>query len=113
MNMKLTRLTSSALCIAAMLSSLGGIHAMPASGQTRGVVRYVKAGGTGNCSSWDLACDLQVALGVAVAGNEVWVAAGTYIPDHSDSTISFNLKSGVAIYGGFPVAGGTGRHAIH
>jgi len=107
MNMKLKRLASSSLCIAAMLSSLGGVKVMPASGQTRGDVRYVKEGGTGNCSSWENACDLQVALGVAVAGNEIWVAAGTYRPPtESERSFSYALVGGVALYGGFPSSGG-------
>lgn len=102
MNMKLTRLITSALCIAAILSSLSGIHAMPASGQTRGDVRYVKEGGTGDCSSWENACDLQDALSDDVSGDEIWVAAGTYYPtDGTDRTISFILEIGVAVYGGF------------
>jgi uncharacterized repeat protein (TIGR02543 family) len=69
------------------------------------VVAYVKptATGTGDCSSWTNACTtLQTALTNSVAGQEIWVAKGTYKPTTSaDLTISFNLKTGVSLYGGF------------
>ena len=61
-------------------------------------------GAAGNgCTSWADACpDLQTALGQAGRGDEIWVAAGTYKPDASgDRTATFQLKSGVAVYGGF------------
>ena len=67
-------------------------------------VYYVKqaTSGTGDCQSWDNACELQTALQTVLSGNEVWVAAGTYKPTAgTDRTISFELKNGVAIYGGF------------
>src|SRR5262249_48040230 len=45
---------------------------------------------------------LQTALAAAQPGDEIWVAAGIYKPSDSlDRTVSFALKSGVAIYGGF------------
>jgi hypothetical protein len=66
---------------------------------------YVVEGGvsTGNCDSWAAACDLQTAIGKAVSGEEIWVAAGTYKPttDTDDRSANFHQKSGVAIYGGF------------
>jgi predicted outer membrane repeat protein len=70
-----------------------------------GTVRYVSAaaGGANNGTSWDDAfTDLQSALSAAVSGDEIWVAAGTYKPTSgSDRTLSFNLVSGVGLYGGF------------
>ena len=101
--MKLSRLISSTFCIAAILSSLGGgVHAMPVPGHARGVVLFVKVIETGVCSSWENACDLQTALSSAVAGDEIWVAEGTYYPTNATNrTLSFQLKSGVAVYGGF------------
>jgi hypothetical protein len=68
-------------------------------------VWFVRAGATGANTgvSWaDAFTDLQSALGVAVAGEEIWVAAGTYRPSAgTDRNATFTLKSGVALLGGF------------
>lgn len=70
-------------------------------------VRYVKAGATGDGSSWASAAgSLQTAINNSEAGDEVWVAAGTYIPEElikSSRPLSraFMLKDGVSVYGGF------------
>ena len=70
-------------------------------------IHYVKQDGVGNCGSWAQACRLPVALMLANSGDQVWVAEGTYLPTTSfDRALSFSLKSGVALYGGFPAAGG-------
>jgi hypothetical protein len=57
----------------------------------------------GSCGSWGSACELRHALASAVAGQEIWVAAGTYKPtaSTSDRNATFQLKNGVAVYGGF------------
>ena len=50
---------------------------------------------------------LQDALAVAVSGDEIWVAKGIYKPDQGarvtagDRYATFQLKNGVALYGGF------------
>ncbi len=66
---------------------------------------YVDAGATGsnNGSSWANAYhDLQDALAAAVSGDEIWVAEGTYKPTSgTDRNVAFEMKNGVAIYGGF------------
>ncbi len=69
------------------------------------------ATGANNGTSWtDAFRDLQDALNAAAgssgAVHEIWVAAGTYTPDREtgDREATFQLLSGVAIYGGF--AGG-------
>ena len=67
-------------------------------------VLYVKPGGftMGVCESWIQACELRYALSRATAGQQIWVAAGTYKPTSgTDRTISFALKHRVKIYGGF------------
>lgn len=53
--------------------------------------------------SWDTAYeDLQVGLAHAVAGDEIWVADGLYRPTSgTDRSISFVLKQGVKLRGGF------------
>lgn len=66
---------------------------------------FVKADATGanNGSSWlDAFTDLQDALAVATYGDEIWVAAATYVPTAgTDETETFHLRNGVALYGGF------------
>ena len=68
-------------------------------------IYYVKQGGSGaeDCRSWENACDLQTALRSAHSGDEVWVAAGVYKPtaDTSKRDATFQLVSGVGVYGGF------------
>lgn len=64
---------------------------------------YVRPAATGNGTSWANASgNLQAMIDAASAGDEVWVAYGIYKPTTgSDRTISFRMKNGVAIYGGF------------
>jgi hypothetical protein len=58
--------------------------------------------GTGNCATWENACDLQTALGMATAGDEIWAAEGTHKPTSgTDRTATFQLVNGVGVYGGF------------
>ncbi|HUH51064.1 MAG TPA: choice-of-anchor Q domain-containing protein [Flavobacterium sp.] len=62
--------------------------------------RYVKAGATGSGTSWSNASgDLQAMINASAAGDEVWVAEGTYQPAAGQW---FSMKEGVKIYGGFP-----------
>ncbi|MHC5059227.1 MAG: immunoglobulin domain-containing family protein [Planctomycetota bacterium] len=72
-------------------------------------VIYVHPGatfGANDGSTWANAfLDLQDALAAATTGQEIWVAADTYYATQgADRTATFQLKSGVNIYGGF--AGG-------
>ena len=73
-----------------------------------GRVIYVDRDATGNNdgSSWENAyTDLQAALEVAGATNEVWVAGGTYLPtSDGDRQQSFMIGDGAKVFGGF--AGG-------
>lgn len=47
---------------------------------TNGDVLYVKPAGSGDCTSWAEACQLQSALADAVSGDEIWVAEGVHRP---------------------------------
>jgi predicted outer membrane repeat protein len=67
-------------------------------------MRYAKpaASGTGDCLSWENACTLQTALTGATSGDEIWAAAGMHKPTTGTNRYAtFQLKDGVAIYGGF------------
>jgi len=72
-------------------------------------IRYVRQGGTGDGTSWATASgNLQSQID-APGVEQVWVAAGLYKPTTTTGpnsrTISFSMKNGVAIYGGFPATG--------
>lgn len=78
-------------------------------GRVNAAVIFVKADALGNNdgSSWENAfTDLQDALAASEGGDQIWVATATYKPDSSagDRTATFQLLSGVGLYGG--VAGG-------
>ena len=70
---------------------------------------YVKLDAIGNNdgTTWgDAFTSLQSGLEAAVAGKQIWVAAGTYKPSNEvggsgDRYRTFQMKNGVAIYGGF------------
>jgi predicted outer membrane repeat protein len=83
------------LIVLGLLSSALGVIPVRAAGPL-----YVMPGVTGDCSSWANACDLQAALSAAVSGDEIWVAAGAHKPG-TTRTATFQLKDGVAVYGGF------------
>ena len=70
-------------------------------------------GGTGNGSSWNNAfTDFQAALTQAVAGQEIHVANGTYRPTNTTTrSIYFQLKSGVALLGGYAGSGASNPDA--
>ena len=86
------------------------IPVQPAYAACTGVV-YVKADSDASSPdgcNWGTAFSkLQDALTASVAGDEIWVATGTYYPDegstqiNDDRSSTFHLKNGVAVYGGF------------
>lgn len=62
------------------------------------------ATGAGNGNSWtDAYTELHEAITNSAQSDEIWVAAGTYLPTTADSnrSISFYPKNGQTIYGGF------------
>jgi len=84
-----------------MLTTFGTLTllANAATGQT---ILHVKANAPagGNGQSWATAFNtLQPAIAAAVAGDEIWVAAGTYSAD--TGIFAFAMKSDVEMYGGF------------
>jgi len=90
---------------AGVLASILGIVTTNGAAASPGVW-YVnqQATGANDGTSWqDAFLDLQDALGVASAGDEVWVAVGVYKPDRGtgDRMARFHLVDGAAIYGGF------------
>ncbi len=91
------------------LASLALCTAAAAAGSAHAAIRYVNVGlatGSNDGSSWANAYrgvdGIATAVTASVAGDEVWVAAGTYRPTATTSrTVSIVLKTGVGIYGGF------------
>lgn len=77
-------------------------------GNTGNIIkRYVTESGAGskNGRDWQNAFDktqIQQAINeVASEKGAVWIAKGIYKPSEMDNTISFELKNGVKLYGGF------------
>jgi hypothetical protein len=69
----------------------------------------------GDGTTWATAFKyLQSALAVAVPGQEIHVAEGTYLPDEgptvidNDRNATFQLRTAVTLYGGFPATGNPG-----
>ncbi len=65
-------------------------------------IYYVSpTGNNSNGLNWtDAYNNIWDAISAAHSGDEIWVASGRYTPGNNVN-ISFNLKSGVAMYGGF------------
>lgn len=103
-------LTSSAPCTAPVTSAAITISITSPCANVSGRI-YVKPGGTGNGSSWANATgDLQAAIDNTCGATEVWVASGTYKPEHYPTgctgcgtarDYAFMLKNGIKVYGGF------------
>ncbi len=80
----------------------------PRASHAAGVI-FVVPGGAGarTGDDWANASDLHAALAAADSGTELWVKAGIYragVPDAAGTGMikqPFDLKSGVALYGGF------------
>ncbi len=99
------------------IASLLLLTALLCSYPAAAVIRYVKTGsaGTAPYTSWATASnDLQAVINASSSGDQIWVAAGTYVPMHRSDVSngtgpqtlnnrfnSFVMKTGVSIYGGF------------
>lgn len=68
-------------------------------------IYFVDAGAPagGNGASWPTAFrDPQNALAIALDGDQVWIAEGTYFPTQgTNRAVSFDVPPGVEVYGGF------------
>ncbi|GMV37664.1 MAG: hypothetical protein AMXMBFR61_21720 [Fimbriimonadales bacterium] len=86
-----TPLLLGAIAVTGLTSSASVIHVNAA------------ASAPGDGTSWATAYPhLQDALAAARAGDEIWVARATYLPGAPGNTYAtFELKDGVALYGGF------------
>ncbi|MCP4675848.1 MAG: right-handed parallel beta-helix repeat-containing protein [Deltaproteobacteria bacterium] len=94
-------------------------------GNPKGCIRYVDGDistGLGDGTSWSDAFkllqdgidDAEMSAAACPGGVEVWVTAGTYLPDTTGlpngRTATFQLKSGVHVYGGF--VGTESQHVV-
>ncbi len=87
--------------VAALVVLLGQSPIVAAASQAKVIYVDLSASGSATGLSWkDAFTRLQDGLAAAQSGDEVWVAAGVYTPGKArDNT--FQLKNGVALYGGF------------
>ena len=74
------------LLMLSIVSITGWVKAQPNFQETRASVLYVTISGSGTCTSWADACGLQTALAGAIAGDEIWVETGTYLPTNTTDT---------------------------
>jgi len=98
-----TKILINLICALVILFTSFGVMPLEQPPAQAATIIYVKPGGgtsVGCGSSWANACELQTALANASAGDEIWVAAGTYKPG-TNREDTFQLISGVALYGGF------------
>jgi predicted outer membrane repeat protein len=66
------------------------------------------AKGANTGKNWhDAFNDLQNAIASAHSGSIIYIAQGTYYPSTSDPSVSFILKNGVKLHGGYQTGGGT------
>lgn len=72
---------------------------------------YVRPNGTGDGFSWSEAADLATALKVAVSGNTIHIAEGTYTPSETitggdpanERDLTFEISKNISLIGGYPI----------
>ncbi len=85
-----------------LMVALITLLSVPVSGSAATRYAAPAPSGSGNCDSWGNACTLQSALTSASNVDEIWVRQGIHKPTSgSDRNATFQLKDGVAVYGGF------------
>ncbi|KAA8484456.1 parallel beta-helix repeat protein [Arcticibacter tournemirensis] len=96
-----------------MIKATGGelvkeIKIIQESGLTKNF--YVKAGATGEGTSWEDATTLAKALNDCVSGSTIFIAAGTYTPEKTitggdpadDGDLTFEVSKYITLKGGYP-----------
>ena len=90
---------------------LGSLCSFAVLAQNRYYVNQTKGDDANNGSSWSNAfATLQMAIDKAKTGDEIWVAAGVYLPAKAENgeipanqrDDTFLIPNGVKLYGGFP-----------
>ncbi|MBN1348133.1 hypothetical protein JXJ21_01855 [candidate division KSB1 bacterium] len=95
------RINRLAFMICAFICLLFMLQAMPVSAKI--VFVNINSTGRNNGNSWENAyLNLHNGLDKAEAGDEIWVARGTYKPSSgSNRDLYFKLKTGISLFGGF------------
>lgn len=73
---------------------------------------YVTQDGTGEGFSWEDATNIETALEMAVTGNTIHIAAGTYTPSKTvtggdasdDRDLTFEVRNNISLVGGYPAS---------
>jgi hypothetical protein len=93
---RVARILLSALFISSLILSSRPAPVTAASS----IWHVTQSGSATSCTTWLTPCSLQYALTHAASGDQIWVQQDTYKPG-SLQTNTFQLISGVAVYGGF------------
>lgn len=88
------------LVLCALIPILG--FAQTSTGKRIYVSKSATAGSEADGQSWSTAFgDLQHALSIVKEGDSIWIAEGKYYPAENDRNKTFNIPSGIKLFGGF------------